>query len=76
MVAQVDFSLHLGGSMPLGSYASSQCVHEVGGGNVAWNTESSNQAGAGLGIGLGWKVRINMPVVKVLGIIITGDYHY
>lgn len=76
VVAQVDFSLHLGGSMPLGSYASSQCVHEVGGGNVAWNTESSNQAGAGLGIGLGWKVRINMPVVKGLGIIITGDYHY
>ena len=31
VVAQVDFSLHLGGSMPLGSYASSQCVHEVGG---------------------------------------------
>ena len=75
-IAQVDFSLHLGGSMPLGSYASSQCSHEAGGGNVAWNTASSNQAGAGLGIGLGWKIRINMPEVKGLGIIITGDYHY
>lgn len=76
--AQTDFSIHLGGALPLGSYAESQDTpNSLQNGDyvIAWNTKT-NKAGAALGLNLGAKLRFNLPAIKGLGIIATTDLFF
>lgn len=76
--AQTDFSIHLGGAFPLGSYAESQDTPnslQDGDYVIAWNTKT-NKAGAALGLNLGAKLRFNLPTIKGLGVIATTDFFF
>lgn len=76
--AQTDFSIHLGGALPLGSYAESQDTpNSLQNGDyvIAWNTKT-NKAGAALGLNFGAKLRFNLPAIKGLGIIATTDLFF
>lgn len=76
--AQTDFSIHLGGALPLGSYADSQDIpnsFQDGNYEIAWNTKT-NKAGAALGLNLGAKLRFNLPAIKGLGVIATADLFF
>lgn len=76
--AQTDFSIHLGGALPLGSYAESQDTpNSLQNGDyvIAWNTKT-NKAGAALGLNLGAKLSFNLPTIKGLGVIATTDFFF
>lgn len=76
--AQTDFSIHLGGALPLGSYAESQDTpNSLQNGDyvIAWNTKT-NKAGAALGLNLGAKLSFNLPTIKGLGVIATADLFF
>lgn len=76
--AQTDFSIHLGGALPLGSYAESQDTpNSLQNGDyiIAWNTKT-NKAGAALGLNFGAKLRFNLPAIKGLGVIATADLFF
>ena len=75
---QTDFSFHLGGVFPLGSYAESKDnLNSLQNGNyeIAWNT-ITDKAGATLGLNLGAKLRFNLPAKKGFGVIATADLFF
>ena len=73
---KVEFSLHLGGVVPLGDFGD---VRMSGDGddiediNAAWFDKKSDKGGAGFGANIGMKLKFNIPAVKGLGIIATAD---
>lgn len=78
VIAQTKFSLHIGGSFPLGSYADCQdSPNSLQNGDyiIAWNTKT-DKAGAALGLNLGAKLRFNLPAIKGLGVIVTTDLFF
>lgn len=78
VIAQTKFSLHIGGSFPLGSYADCQdSPNSLQNGDyiIAWNTKT-DKAGAALGLNLGAKLRFNLPAIKGLGVIATTDLFF
>lgn len=68
---KIEFSLHLGGAVPLGDFGDSRIRDEEP--FVAWNTKESDKGGAGFGANVGMKLKFNIPSVKGLGIIATAD---
>lgn len=68
---KVEFSLHLGGAVPLGDFGDSRIRGEEP--FVAWLTKESDNGGAGFGANVGMKLKFNIPSVKGLGIIATAD---
>ena len=68
---KIEFSLHLGGAVPLGDFGDSRIRDEEP--FVAWSTKESDKGGAGFGANVGMKLKFNIPSVKGLGIIATAD---
>lgn len=68
---KIEFSLHLGGAVPLGDFGDSRIRDEEP--FVAWSTKESDKGGAGFGANVGMKLKFNIPSVKGLGIIVTAD---
>lgn len=76
--SQVKFSMHIGGTLPLGTYA--DCLDtpnstQNGDYIIAWNVKT-DKAGAAVGFDLGAKFRFPIPTVKGLGAIATADLFF
>lgn len=65
--AQTHFSLHAGGTMPMGNFGSFSKVTKLA------FASTGKEGGASMGFNLGMKVKFDIASVEGLGVILTGD---
>lgn len=68
--AQTHFSLHAGGTMPMGEFGSFSKVSKLA------FISTGKEGGARMGFNLGMKVKFDIASVEGLGVILTGDVFF